>query len=789
QYAGVDSLMLSVFADGSALYPSSLLSPSPKYDSGVFLLNGEDPTRKDVLEMIIRQFDREQMSLIPLVDFNAPLPGLEALYQQISQEHGQNMSRYEGIRWIGPDGHLLIDNGQGARRMAPYYNLLHPVVQQEMLNVIQELVDRYGSHRAFDGLAIELSPSGYAQLPDDIFYGMDDETITRFVKETNLQEKLHRKSEAQVQNLLLASGVERYRYRAQFINDYCRAEWVQWRTESVAEFYRKVSEILSNKRPDTRLYLVGTKMLNGNLSLSRLYPSLLQQSNLKECMRIVGFDPGLLAKNPAISFLRPGIIAPVLPLCQTAQTLEWNSPGTISLFSQNKKTGGAVFCHQTEEKNLATFDALSPFQPTLTQINTRAILNGYENRQRFAHQLACTDTMFFADGGDMIPMGQEDSLRDWISVFRNIPAVPFKTWSESGDESGDPDTPSIQPLVVRYYQTERETWVYLLNDAPFYTNVKLGMKYANRTRFEMFTGGHGITEPMLGINSFTWSVSMRPYDLIAFRLTDANATFESVDVSRPNEICGNNGRLAQAVQNFVDRVLIARLGVGMPIFNGDFETEPDAVPNRTDENPEKNKNLLGLDISRMNLLKNPFASESENKNPGTMSVDSVVSSNEIPGWRRFGNERVQVQVDSRNYYQGGQSLRISSDGTVGGVISQPLEPLTTGRLCAQICFGVPENQAELPLRICLTGRYQGMPYQRLLVVGPTVWERAHQLCQEGKIKPENGILWIQDVVLFDHLPLNDLENVSLRFDMLASGTVWIDQIRLYKLAFADMEQN
>jgi hypothetical protein len=79
QYVGQNGLMINVLADGSAIYPSDLLQSTPRYDTGQFFANGQDPVRKDVLEMLLRIFDREGLKLIPAVQFAAPLPELEVL--------------------------------------------------------------------------------------------------------------------------------------------------------------------------------------------------------------------------------------------------------------------------------------------------------------------------------------------------------------------------------------------------------------------------------------------------------------------------------------------------------------------------------------------------------------------------------------------------------------------------------------------------------------------------------------------------------------------------------------
>ena len=42
QYAGYNGLMISVAADGSAIYPSELLEPTPRYDTGMFFGTGQD---------------------------------------------------------------------------------------------------------------------------------------------------------------------------------------------------------------------------------------------------------------------------------------------------------------------------------------------------------------------------------------------------------------------------------------------------------------------------------------------------------------------------------------------------------------------------------------------------------------------------------------------------------------------------------------------------------------------------------------------------------------------------
>ena len=52
-----------------------------------------------------------------------------------------------------------------------------PEVQEAMLRVVRELAATYGRHPSFAGMALRLSPDGYAQLPGPQ-WGMDDATIS-----------------------------------------------------------------------------------------------------------------------------------------------------------------------------------------------------------------------------------------------------------------------------------------------------------------------------------------------------------------------------------------------------------------------------------------------------------------------------------------------------------------------------------------------------------------------------------------------------------------------------------
>ncbi len=219
--------MLNVYADGSAIYPSDHLEATPRYDTGVYFGSGQDASRKDVLELMFRLFDREGLDLTPSLDFSAPLPELEALLRR----QGPLAA---GLEWVGADGQTWLQVHGTRYGLAPYYNVLNPRVQAAMLRAAREVLTRYASHPSFGGLAIQLSADGFAQLPG-AEWGFDDETISQFERDTMLR--------------VPGAGPERFAQRAAFLTGRHREAWLAWRTAALRDFYHRLGQEIAATRP------------------------------------------------------------------------------------------------------------------------------------------------------------------------------------------------------------------------------------------------------------------------------------------------------------------------------------------------------------------------------------------------------------------------------------------------------------------------------------------------------------------------------------------------------------
>ena len=275
----------------------------------------------------------------------------------------------------------------------------------------------------------------------------------------------------------------------------------------------------------------------------------------------------------------------------------------------------------------------------------------------------------------------------------------------------------------------------MLNAAPFHLGVRLSFNKNSSIPFEVFASPKYETPKAYG-NSLDWSFTATPYDLVAIRIDDVKTSIDSIDVSRPLEICGPEGRLNAAVQDFVERLLIARTGVVIPLRNGDFEetlspnnsgfddeklVNSDKFEHETFSNEKKldRANLFKLETPKLNPFKrtNDATQPKEKLTQTSAYTEPDLNSASIPGWRAFGPSDVEVYLDKEIAHNGQNSLCISSKGNIGGVICQPFIPPTTGRLCVQICFGVPTEVSELPLNVCLVGRHNEKPFSRRIHVG------------------------------------------------------------------------
>jgi hypothetical protein len=481
-HVGYNGLMLTVLADGSTIYPSSAIEPTPRYDDGIFFASGQDPVRKDALELLLRLFDREQMKLIPTVQFSSPLAELEAIRRSGGAEA-------IGIDLVAADGTRWLDRHNPRKGLAPYYNPLSPRVQDAMLAVVRELLDRYREHPSFAGIGVQLSADGYAQLPG-IEWGCDEETLARFQRETKVD--------------LGPSDPQSLKQRAALLTGKHRSAWLAWRAQQLHRFYQRLENEVCQARRGTKLYLAGADLFNRPEIEHELRPALPKTANIDEVLLELGIDPSLYQKNASTVLLRPNRLAPLHSLSAQAVTLELNQAPDLDRSLHSHAHPATLFYHEPQEIRLTSFDAKSPFKKTYTRLVAQPSPAGQLNRRRFIHALATLDTQEMFDGGWLLPIGQEDELREFITTYRQLPAAAFETLQGQ-----------TQPVTIRTWSDGQQTYVYLVNNSPWKATATVDVQAPAGTKLTAL----GNTARALTLKGDgagrTCTVELGPYDLVA----------------------------------------------------------------------------------------------------------------------------------------------------------------------------------------------------------------------------------------------------------------------------------
>ncbi|MDR1493263.1 MAG: hypothetical protein LBT05_11140 [Planctomycetaceae bacterium] len=778
--SGYGGAMLSVASDGSSLYPSSLLSPTPRYDSGVFLTHGEDPVRKDVLTALATTFDRENLTLIPAVDFCMPLPSLEERIRQDLQAVRPTPFIESGLRYVDPYGNVLPEqasrsdsSGRGA-----YYNLLNPDVQNAMIDVIRELVERSAAHPSFGGVAVQLSPDGYAILPEE-YYGMDDDTIARFSRDSRIN--------------VPGEGENRLLTRAEFIRSQCLEQWIRWRAEQTTKFYRRMADVITNVRPDAKLYLAGAKMFDHPTCQRFFTPSLLQSVSVYQPLMYLGIDPESYQNATNVVLMRSEKFVAENHLAKIAVNIELQHADMAQMFRQKQSrnySAASLFYHQPLELTLPSFDAKSPFKPSRSWFAQEILPAGDQNRKRFIRHLADNDVSFLFDGGVTLPLGEEDSVREMMMQYQMLPQTPFQTF-------GDGDDQTTQPITMRYANTERGTYCYLINNAPFSVPVRVAFSSRQGSRIHALAALRQFRMPKNIAGGFEWSETLKPYDFAAFFVSDGNAKPERIDVNCSENLVGMNGLLGKKMNQFDDRIHLSRSWLAWDaLANGDFETSPEEwkqyvlsqrrFPNN-ETAPQKTSGysqyLTPPKLSEWFSLRTHFAASSEEKNDAADLSNAAAMENagDVPGWILEG-AAFSATVDSLHAKAGAKSVKITAKETHGALMSHPFPAPQTGRLFVSLWLGVSQDAAQLPVRLILRGGRQDRPFFRSATIGAAIWDKISQT------QAIDGVKWRSVIVPFNDLPLTNLETLSIGVELSAPATVWVDDIKLFHFAFTDTER-
>lgn len=551
QFAGNNGAVVNVLSEGSSLFPSDLFHATPKYDSGAFFDNGQDPLKKDVLEMLYQMFDEHQLVLIPSIQLNMPLIELEQQLQHSTASGGIDSAI--GIRLTSTAAGLTDASTVGR------YNPLDPRVQLAIRNLIQEMVQRYHEHPSFAGINIELIPDSYTHLPNSN-WGLDPATLHWFFQDQEIQPSdLH------------ANNVNAV--RTSLAN-----EWNLWKQQQLSKLYKDIAADINrfskmsagnDHRHPQRLYLATAELYETVEIQRQAFPTLPPKNMLLNITRDMSINPALTRGVENLVWLSPHKANPVVdPTLQNIDIELGQSDGVHQLFSQSE-LHGAVFFHAPTTAQLPQLDAKSPWGAvnTRTWFANTITPSHFYNRHRFISKLAKTDCRVLVDGGWFLPLGQEDHARNLFATYQQLPDVTFETIKSKSK-------PVPQPLVIRRYvesglKDGTKTYLYVLNNSPWAVTAQIDIN--------MLPDGVPVSLSQKSkssyrwhLNGATWQVVMEPFDLVAIRIDRVEARVVSASVQFNKDVIPKLQENILAVNQQLRRL---EKPTALLIRNGDFEDQ------------------------------------------------------------------------------------------------------------------------------------------------------------------------------------------------------------------------
>ncbi len=421
--------VMTVTADGSSIYPGVHINNTPAHDSGIFLTEGQDPFRKDVLRMILMMFEREGLTLIPAFTFSHPLAEIEAIRDPALSLQSFDIAHPSAISSLVPENH-------------PRYNPLSESVQIAVLNTLRRFTQRYREFGSIGGISLICKPNTYTMMPGSKS-GNNPHTVNRFLR--SLNDPSGKPTEAQ---------------------------WLQWQANKMTLWYQAIADLVDTNFDQGQLFIAPVGLYEADDAFSTMCPNLHSTVNFEQLIKRFGFDQMELATDPRIVLLAPQSLATAETLSASRVQINANeSRQVIDFFAAGAQTG-TIFNHRGLWAHFAQLQSLPPFNHHAGRLMRPIQLTpaGKWNRQRYITAIRQQDSLFLIDGGRGLAQGQEKSIENFAVTFAQLPRIKFSDVLPLQDH---PVPRADQTLIVRQAKQNGATFLYAVNDSPWDATVAI----------------------------------------------------------------------------------------------------------------------------------------------------------------------------------------------------------------------------------------------------------------------------------------------------------------------------
>lgn len=415
--------LLTAYAEGAALWPSRATRQAPRWDAA------SGGTGRDVLTAVARGHARHGLALIPAARFDAPLPAVEAALAEGAAG--------TGVACIGRDGkpRRLMDGSL-------HYNVLHPLVQRAVEDVLVEMAGAVRGSAAVAGVAVVMPRDGWLHLPG-VAWPLDDDTFGRFADT--------------LPSPPAPVGEGRFAERARLVEGPFREQWIAWRCGEMARFHARLAAAVAAVDDRWPLHVVPTTLF---VDTDAAGPAADGTSD-DDRVRVAGLDPAAVRPVPAaerVVYCWPRVQPPADGVRERAIVNAANRSPAVGRAAAAAARRAAVLIGASLPVDLADVVPHGPFgtatarEPALVGM-TEPTSRGFVEAVGLADVEQIFDATLLADEAGGVAAR---------TAFASLPALP-------ADELH-----AAQSLVVRTCRHGGLSWMLVANRAAAPVTARLG---------------------------------------------------------------------------------------------------------------------------------------------------------------------------------------------------------------------------------------------------------------------------------------------------------------------------
>lgn len=395
-------------------------------------------------------------------------------------------------------------------------NFMHSAVEAEMLRVADELGEKFKALPNFKGLNWSSATLGFLptyqisyRKEEALRTGYDDITVGAFEKETGLSVPGRSDDPDKL--------VKRFDYLNTPEN---RERWIAWRAAKTHGFFKKLSALLKTKRSDLVCHASPFYYYDIFIDWRR------EGIPFADYARLRGWDAGLFADTPDIR-LTPfmGAAAEYTPAYTWGHMRKienyaaaWQANADMDFYADYQKLPyrSVVLRHWWVEVEHAA--GMLPFQPGWPRPFQMSIMlqqRGDYAREPYTQAMIGMDpqTIMFGFIDPAFYIGEEQPLREFIRVFKRLPAEPFTPVMGEGFTNN---------LALRVLRKDGAYYFYAANPGYWPIEGTVTLSGANEV-VDLVSGNVVAQKPEKSADICTVPVKLAPYGIAAFKTLSSGA--------------------------------------------------------------------------------------------------------------------------------------------------------------------------------------------------------------------------------------------------------------------------